>query len=120
MRPAGLGEGLRRPARLRARTDASYAAWIVEADRRGPAREQGFGSTGEGLAAVPGEPVPACRRRVVVAEASQEMPETRQAFAAGEVSERKVGLLAKALAPGGMRLLCQPRWVRPPLSRRRS
>ncbi|MBN2112825.1 MAG: hypothetical protein JW785_01720, partial [Acidimicrobiia bacterium] len=43
--PEGLGEGLCRLARLRARTDASYAVWIAEAQRTHAAETQGFGST---------------------------------------------------------------------------
>ncbi|MBN2113123.1 MAG: hypothetical protein JW785_03245, partial [Acidimicrobiia bacterium] len=45
--PEGLGEGLRRLARLRARADASYAVWIAEAQRTDAARRLGFSSTCE-------------------------------------------------------------------------
>jgi len=96
--PAGLGDGLRRLARLRARTDARYAAWIAEAERTHAAETEGFGSTSEWLAVLSGEPVPVARRQVAVAEALEQMPEARAAFAAGEVSESKVRLLAEAQA----------------------
>jgi hypothetical protein len=48
-----------------------------------------------------GDPAAVCRSRLTVATSLREMPETRAAFAAGEVSEPRVRLLAEAhrLAP---------------------
>ena len=99
--PAALGGGLRRLARLQARADARRAAWLAEAERTDAAKKEGFRSITEWLAAVSGEPVAVCRSQVAVAEALERMPETSQAFAAGEVSECRVKVLAQAqqLAP---------------------
>jgi hypothetical protein len=96
--PAALGDGLQRLARLRSRTDAQYAAWVAEAERTEAARKQGYHSTTEWLMGLSGEPASTCRSRVAVAEALQEMPATRQAFAAGELSESRVRALAQAHA----------------------
>ncbi len=84
--------------RLTARADARRAAWIAEAERTDAARKEGFSSTTAWLAALSGEPVPVCRSQIAVAEALEEMPETRKAFAAGEVSESRVKVLAQAQA----------------------
>jgi hypothetical protein len=100
--PSALADGLRRIARVAARADARRAAWLAEAERTRAAEKQGFRSTSEWLVALTGEPVPVARSQVAVAEALQQMPETRKAFAAGEVSESRVRVLAQAqaLAPG--------------------
>jgi hypothetical protein len=45
-----------------------------------------------------GEPAPVCRSQIAVAAALEDMPETKEAFAAGEVSESRVRLLAQAQA----------------------
>jgi hypothetical protein len=99
--PAVLGDLLLRAGRVSSRTDAFRARVIAEAERTDAARKQGFRSTTEWLAALTGEPVPLVRSQVAVAEALQQMPETRKAFAAGEVSESRVKVLAQAqrLAP---------------------
>jgi hypothetical protein len=68
------------------------------ADRRGIPGKRGFGSTTAWLMAVSGEPAAVCRSQIAVAESLQEMPETTKAFAAGEVSECRVRLLAQAQA----------------------
>ena len=96
--PADLAEGLRRIGRLSARADARRAAWLAEAERTDAARKQGYRSTTVWLAALSGEPVPVVRSQIAVAEALKEMPATREAFAAGEVSESRVRLLAQAQA----------------------
>lgn len=74
---------------------------ISEADRRGLAAREGYGSTTAWLMAVSGDPAAVCRSRFATATSLREMPETRAAFAAGEVSEPRVRLLAqaRALAP---------------------
>ena len=88
-------------AELAARVEAHRAEFICEAERCGAARREGFGSTTAWLMALSGDPAPVCRSRVAVAASLQEMPETKEAFAAGEVSESRVRLLAKVqeLAP---------------------
>ena len=48
--------------------------------------------------ALSGEPASTCRSQVAVAEALQEMPATREAFASGEISENRVRALAQAQA----------------------
>ncbi len=96
-----LAEGLRQLGRLSSRVEARRAEFIAEADGRGVARRQGFGSTTAWLMAMSGDPAVVCRSRLAVATSLQEMPATRVAFAAGEVSEPRVRLLAEArqLAP---------------------
>jgi hypothetical protein len=96
-----LAEGLRRLGRLASRVEARRAEFLAEADRRGVARRQGFSSTTAWLMALSGDPAAVCRSRLAVAASLGEMPETRAAFAAGEVSEPRVRLLAQAhrLAP---------------------
>ena len=71
---------------------------IAEAERVDAARKEGFRTTTEWLAVLSGEPVPTCRSQVAVASALGGMPATREAFAAGEVSESKVRVLAQAQA----------------------
>ena len=65
-----------------------------EVERRGLARREGFASTTAWLMAVSGEPAAACRSQVAVASVLVDMPETRQAFASGELSPSRVRLLA--------------------------
>ena len=96
--PAGLGDLLRRVARLSARTDALRAECIAEAERTEAARRQGFESTTAWLMSLSKEPAAVCRSQVAVAASLEEMPETKAAFAAGEVSECRVRLLAQAQA----------------------
>jgi len=96
--PAGLADLLRRLGQVRSRADAHRAEAIAEAERTGAARKEGFRSTTEWLAAISGEPVPVCRSQIAVASALEAMPETKKAFAAGEVSESKVKVLAQAQA----------------------
>ncbi len=95
---AGLAEGLRELGRLEARVVARRAEYLAEAERRGVARQEGYGSTTAWLMAVSGDPAAVCRSRLAVAASLQEMPETREAFAVGEVSEPRVRLLAQAQA----------------------
>jgi len=96
-----LAEGLRELGRVASRVEARRAEFIAEADNRGLARREGYGSTTAWLIAMSGDPAAVCRSRLAVATSLQEMPETRAAFAAGEVSEPRVRLLAeaRALAP---------------------
>ena len=98
---AGLAEGLRQLGRLSSRVEARRAEFIAEADRRGVARQEGYGSTTAWLMALSGDPAAVCRSRLAVATSLQAMPETQAAFAAGEVSEPRVRPLAeaRALAP---------------------
>jgi 5-methylcytosine-specific restriction endonuclease McrA len=96
--PAALGDLLRRLGRVRSRADAHRAEAIAEAERVGAARQQGFCSTSEWLAALTGESMPVVRSQIAVASALEAMPETRKAFAAGEVSESRVKVLAQAQA----------------------
>jgi len=96
--PAGLADGLRRIGRLSVRADARRAVWVAEAERTDAARKEGFRSTTEWLAALSGEPVAACRRQVAVAEALEDMPETKKAYAAGDLPESRVKVLAQAQA----------------------
>jgi len=96
--PAGLADLLRRLGQVRSRADAHRATVIAEAERTDAARKEGFRTTTEWLAALTGESVPVARSQVAVAEALEEMPATREAFAAGEVSESRVKVLAQAQA----------------------
>jgi hypothetical protein len=91
-------EGLRGLECLARRVDARRAELIAVADDRGIPAKRGFGSTTAWLMALSGEPAAVCRSRVGVATALEEMPETRKAFASGEVSESRVRLLAQAQA----------------------
>jgi len=97
-----LGDLLRRAARLDAQTGAFRAGVIAEAERTDAARKEGFSSTAAWLMALSGDPAAVCRSQIAVAEALEEMPATREAFAAGEVSESRVKALAQAqaLCPG--------------------
>lgn len=101
MSAAELAGGVRRLDAVEAQAAARRAELIGEVERRGVAREEGFGSTTAWLMAVSGEPPAVCRSRVAVASALHAMPATREAFTAGEVSESRVKLLAQAqgLAP---------------------
>ena len=95
---AGLADEYRRAHRERCRWDARGVELAAEADRRGIARREGFGSTCAWLMAVSGEPAAVCRCQIAVAEALEGMPETRKAFAAGELSKSRVRVLAQAQA----------------------
>jgi hypothetical protein len=77
---------------------ARRAEFIAEAEHSDAARQEGFGSTTAWLMVLSGEPAAVCRNQIAVAESLQEMPETKAAFAAGEVSESRVNLLAQAQA----------------------
>jgi hypothetical protein len=70
----------------------------AEAERREIARREGFGSTTAWLVSLSGEPAAVCRSQIAVASSLEVMPETRKAFAAGELSESRVRLLAQAQA----------------------
>jgi hypothetical protein len=98
---AEVAEDLRRLHRLASRVEARRAELIAEADRRGIPQEKGFGSTTAWLIALTGDPPAVCRSRLAVAMSLQQMPESRTAFAAGEMAEPRVRLLAEArdLAP---------------------
>jgi hypothetical protein len=80
------------------RVNARITGLVAVAERRGLARKQGYPSTTEWLMALSGEPAAACRSRVAVAEALEQMPETREAFAAGDLPESRVKVLAQAQA----------------------
>jgi hypothetical protein len=96
--PAELGGGLRRLAVLEARVQAHRAVVIAEAERTGVARQEGFASTTAWLMSLSGEPPAVCRSQVAVAEALEDMPETKKAFASGELSQARVKVLAQAQA----------------------
>lgn len=96
MRDSELADGLRQLGRLAARVEARRAELVAEADRRGLARREGFGSTTAWLMALSGDPAAICRSRLAVATSLREMPATRAAFAAGEMPESRVRLLAEA------------------------
>ena len=83
------------------RWNARITGLVAVAEKRGLARKQGYPSTTEWLMALSGEPASICRSKVAVAEALAQMPATREAFAAGELSESRVRVLAQAqtLAP---------------------
>ena len=90
-----VGE-VRRLARLRAQVEARSAEVVAAAHRRGVPQAQGFASPTAWLIAATGDPPPVCRSRVRVALSLQHMDHTRQAFAAGELSECRVRLLVGA------------------------
>ena len=77
---------------------ARRAEFLEQVERRDVARQEGFGSTTAWLMALSGEPAAVCRSQIAVAESLQEMPQTKKAFAAGEVSVSRVRLLAQAQA----------------------
>jgi hypothetical protein len=91
----GLADELRRVQREASRLEARRAELIAEADRRGLPARQGFGSTTAWLVVLSGDPAAVCRSRLGVAESLQEMPETKAAFAAGDLPESRVRLLAQ-------------------------
>ena len=93
-----LGDLLRRAGRVSSRTDAFRARVIAEAERTHAAAKEGFRSTTEWLATITGEPIPVAAGQVAVAEALEQMPETRRAFSTGEVSQSRVKMLAQAQA----------------------
>jgi hypothetical protein len=76
--------------------EARSAALLGEIEPRGVPEAEGFGSITGWLVARTGDPAPVCRSRVGVARALRRMPVTREAFAAGELSECRVRLLAAA------------------------
>jgi len=80
------------------RWNARITGLVAVAEKRALARKQGYASTTEWLMALSGEPAVACRRKVAVAAALEDMPATREAFAAGELSESRVRVLAQAQA----------------------
>jgi len=80
------------------RWNARVTGLVAVAEKRGLPRQQGYPTTTEWLMALSGEPVPMCRSQVAVASALEEMPATREAFAAGVVSESRVRVLAQAQA----------------------
>jgi len=80
------------------RLEARRVELIAEADRRGLPGREGYGSTTAWLMALSGEPAAICRSRLGVAVSLRVMPETRAAFAAGELPESRVRLLAEAQA----------------------
>jgi hypothetical protein len=96
--PAGLADLVRQVARLSARTDAFRAEVIAEAERTGAARQEGFPSTTAWLVSLSGEQAAVCRSQIAVAEALEVMPETKKAFASGELSQSRVKVLAQAQA----------------------
>jgi hypothetical protein len=96
--PSALAVLLRGAGRVSARSDALRARVIAEAERTHAAEKEGFRSTAEWLAALSGEPVPVARSQVAVAEALERMPETKAAFAAGDLPESRVRALAQAQA----------------------
>jgi len=80
------------------RWNARVTGLVAVAEKRGLARKQGYPSTTEWLMALSGEPAAACRSKVAVASALEEMPATREAFAAGALPESRVKVLAQAQA----------------------
>jgi hypothetical protein len=94
----GVTGELVRALREARRWNARITGLVAVAEKRDLARKQGYPSTTEWLMALSGEPASICRSKVAVAAALEEMPATREAFAAGEVSETRVRLLAQAQA----------------------
>jgi len=92
-----VGE-LQRLRRLKAQVEARESAVIARAHRRGIPQAQGFSSPTAWLIAATGEPPAVCRSRVRVALTLAHMDHTRQAFAAGDLSECRVRLLVDARA----------------------
>jgi len=93
---AELTPELQRLERVIARAEARRAEIIALAHRRGVPQAQGFGSPTTWLIAATGDPPVVSRSRVRVALALQHMERTRQAFAAGDLSEPRVRLLVDA------------------------
>lgn len=96
-----LADEFHRALRESRRWEARRAELLAEAERRGVAHREGYASTTAWLMALSGEPAAVCRSQVAMAAALERMPQTREAFASGEVSESRVKLLvgAQALAP---------------------
>jgi hypothetical protein len=80
------------------RWNARITGLVAVAEKRDLARKQGYPSTTEWLMALSGEPASVCRSKIAVAEALADMPETRTAFTAGDLSESRVKVLAQAQA----------------------
>jgi hypothetical protein len=80
------------------RWNARITGLVAVADKRGLARKQGYPSTTEWLMALSGEPASVCRSKIAVAATLEQMPETREAFAAGDLPESRVRALAQAQA----------------------
>jgi hypothetical protein len=80
------------------RWNARITGLVAVAEKRGLARKEGYPSTTEWLMALSGEPAAVCRSKIAVAEALADMPGTRTAFAAGDLSESRVKVLAQAQA----------------------
>ena len=104
-----LGDGevvkeLRWLVGLAARVVARSAELIESVARRGIPEAEGFGSATGWLMALSGDPAAVCRCRLGVAQGLRWMPATREAFAAGELSEPRVRLLvaARESAPGAV------------------
>lgn len=87
---------LQRLERVIARAEARRAEVIALAHRRGIPQAQGFGSPTAWLISATGDPPAVCRSRVRVALALRDMDRTREAFAAGALSECRVRLLVEA------------------------
>ena len=87
---------LRWVRRLAAAVEARSAELVAEAARRGIPEAEGFGSAAGWLVALTDDPPSVCRSRVQTARALRGMPATREAFAAGELSEPRVRLLVSA------------------------
>jgi hypothetical protein len=96
--PADLADLLRRVDHVEARTDALRARVIAEAERTDAGRQAGYPSTTAWLAAASGEPAPVCRSQIAMAASLEEMPATKKAFGAGEVSASRVRQMAQAQA----------------------
>ena len=93
---SGLADEYRRAHRERCRWDAREVELAAEAERREIARREGFGSTTAWLMSLSGEQAAVCRSQIAVASSLEHMPETKKAFASGELSESRVKVLAHA------------------------
>jgi hypothetical protein len=88
-----VADELRLSRRAAAQANARTVELIASGLRLGIPQTEGFGSATAWVMAITGDPPAVCRTLVREAQALQHMPETRQAFAAGDLSEPRVRLL---------------------------
>src|SRR3954468_10289121 len=103
--PASLVDGalqddLLRWSRQRSRDDAAFAGWVVAAVRRQVGVEDGYVDTIGWLAWKTGTSRSELRKVVRLAELCELLPDTAQAWRAGQVSTAAVEMILNARVPG--------------------
>src|SRR6476620_8718826 len=93
---AALKDDLLRWAKQRSREDAGFAAWVLAAVRNQVGGEDGYVDAIGGLAWQHGKPRSELRKLVRLAELSELLPDTAEAWKAGKVSTAAVEMIADA------------------------